>query len=91
MEARMCNRGKREFVQVLRLTEAFAETIVVAAALEAIRLGVIGFDAVKQLAIARVENRPARLDLSAYPWLPSLSVKTTSPADYLTLVSRAAA
>jgi len=91
MEARMGKRGKREFVQVLRLTEAFAETIVVAAALEAIRLGVIGFDAVKQLAIARVENKPARLDLAAYPWLPSLSVKTTSPADYLTLVSRAAA
>ena len=91
MEARMGKRGKREFVQVLRLTEAFAETIVVAAALEAIRLGVIGFDAVKQLAIARVENRPARLDLSAYPWLPSLSVKTTSPADYRELVSSAAA
>ncbi|MGD9540854.1 IS21 family transposase [Methylocystis sp.] len=91
MEARMGKRGKREFVQVLRLTEAFAETIVAAAALEAIRLGVIGFDAVKQLAIARVENKPARLDLAAYPWLPSLSVKTTSPADYLTLVSRAAA
>jgi len=87
----MGKRGKREFIQVLRLTEAFAETIVVAAALEAIRLGVIGFDAVKQLALARVENRPARLDLSAYPWLPSLSVKTTSPADYLTLVSREAA
>jgi transposase len=91
MEARMGKRGKREFIQVLRLTEIFAENIVVAAALEAIRLGVIGFDAIKQLAIARVENRPARLDLSAYPWLPSLSVKTTSPADYLTLVSKAAA
>lgn len=91
MEARMGKRGKREFIQVLRLTEIFAENIVVAAALEAIRLGVIGFDAVKQLTLARVENRPARLDLSAYPWLPSLSVKTTSPADYLTLVSKAAA
>ena len=91
MEARMGKRGKREFIQVLRLTEAFAENIVVAAALEAIQLDVIGFDAVKQLASAHVENRPARLDLAAYPWLPSLSVKTTLPADYLTLVSRAAA
>ena len=91
MEARMGKRGKREFVQVLRLTEAFAENIVAAAALEAIRLGVISFDAVKQLAIARIENRPARLDLSAYPYLPSLTVATTSPADYLALVSRAAA
>jgi hypothetical protein len=38
-----------------------------------------------------VENRPARLDLAAYPYLPSPSVKTTSPADYLALVSREAA
>jgi hypothetical protein len=83
LESRM---GKREFVQVLRLTEVFAEDIVVAAALDA-----IGFDAVKQLVVARVENRPARLDLAAYPYLPSVSVKTTSPADYLALVSREAA
>jgi hypothetical protein len=32
LEARMGKRGKREFIQVLRLSEAFAETIVVAAA-----------------------------------------------------------
>ena len=53
LEARMGKRGKREFVQVLRLTEVFAETVVVGAALDAIRLGAIGFDAVKQLVIAR--------------------------------------
>ena len=80
-----------QFIQVLRLTEVFAENIVVAAALEAIRLGVIGFDAVKQLAIAKVENRPARLDLSAYPYLPAANVATTQPADYLALLSREAA
>lgn len=91
LEARMGKRGKREFIQVLRLTEAFAETVVVAAAHEAIRLGAIGFDAVKQLAIARVENRPARLDLSDYPYLPAATVATTQPADYLALLSREAA
>ena len=91
LEGRMGKRGKREFIQVLRLSEVFAENIVVAAALEAIRLNAIGFDAVKQLVIAKVENRPARLDLSAYPYLPSPSVATTSPADYLTLISREAA
>jgi transposase len=37
-EARMGKRGKREFIQVLRLSDALAEHIVVAAALEAIRL-----------------------------------------------------
>ena len=91
LEARMGKRGKCEFIQVLRLTEVFPEAVVIGAALEAIRLGAISFDAVKQLVIARTENRPARLDLSAYPYLPSLSVKTTSPADYLALVSREAA
>jgi transposase len=91
LEARMGKRGKREFIQVLRLTEVFTETIVVAAALEAIRLGAIGFDAVKQLAVARIENRPARLDLSAYPYLPAANVATTQPADYLALLSREAA
>jgi len=91
LEARMGKRGKREFIQVLRLTEVFPEAIVVGAALDAIRLGAIGFDAVKQLVVAKLENRPVRLDLAAYPYLPSPSVKTTSPADYLALVSREAA
>jgi hypothetical protein len=91
MEARMGNAGRREFIQVLRLMEDFHQHHVEQAVAEALRLGAIGFDAVKQLVIARTENRPARLDLSAYPWLPSLSVKTTSPADYLALVSREAA
>jgi transposase len=91
LESRMGKRGKREFIQVLRLTEVFPETVVIGAALDAIRLNAIGFDAVKQLVVARVENRPARLDLSAYPYLPSPSVKTTSPADYLALVSTEAA
>jgi hypothetical protein len=91
MEARMGKRGKREFIQVLRLTEIFAETIVVAAALEAIGLGAISFDAVKQLAVARVERRPARLDLSVYPYLPAATVATTQPADYLAPLTKEAA
>jgi hypothetical protein len=45
----MGNRGKREFVQVLRLMEVFSEVIVATAALDAIRLSAISFDAVKQL------------------------------------------
>jgi hypothetical protein len=56
----MGNRGKREFIQALRLMEVFPETIVAAAALDAIRLGAIGFDAVKQLVIGRPFPEPAR-------------------------------
>src|SRR4030081_3223564 len=38
LEARMGNRGKREFIQVLRLIEVFPETLVAAAAPDAARL-----------------------------------------------------
>jgi hypothetical protein len=91
LEARMGNRGKREFIQVLRLMEALPAQIVAAAVTEAIRLGAIGFDAVKQIALSRVERRPARLDLKAYPYLPQTAVKMTSAADYAVLVPERAA
>ena len=91
LEARMGNRGKREFIQALRLIEVFPETLVAAAALDAIRLGAISFDAIKQLVIAKVEHRPANLDLGHYPYLPAANVKTTSAADYMVLVSGRAA
>jgi hypothetical protein len=65
--------------------------LVAAAALDAIRLGAISFDAVKQLVIAKVEHRPANLELGHYPYLPAANVKTTSAADYMVLVSGRAA
>jgi transposase len=91
LEARMGNRGKREFVQVLRLMEIFPESIVTAATTDAIRLGAVSFDAIKQLVITKVERRPARLGLDDYPYLPVANVKTTSAADYAALVSGRAA
>ncbi len=91
LEARMGNRGKREFIQALRLIEVFPEPVVAAAAMDAIRMGAISFDAVKQLVIAKVERRPANLDLGDYPYLPAANVKTTSAADYMVLVSGRAA
>jgi hypothetical protein len=91
LESRMGNRGKREFIQALRLMEVFPGTIAATAALDAIRLNAIGFDAVKQLVIAKMERRPACLDLDDYPYLPVANVKTTSAADYAVLVSGRAA
>lgn len=58
---------------------------------EAIHTGAIGFDAVKQIALARIERRPARLDLEAYPHLPRMEVKTTPAADYARLLPGMAA
>ena len=87
----MGNRGKREFIQILRLMEVFPATVVSTAVNEAMRLGAIGFDAVKQLVLARVEQRPARLDLARYPYLPGAHVRVTAAADYSVLLSRGAA
>jgi hypothetical protein len=53
---------------------------------EALRLGAIGFDAVKHLVLCRVERRPPRLDLEVYPYLPRAQVATTSARAYLDLL-----
>lgn len=91
LEARMGNRGKREFIQVLRLMEVFPEAAVAAAVTEAIKLGAPGFDAVKQLILCRIERRPPRLDVTAYPYLPKAHVGVTRAADYAALMSGRAA
>ena len=90
MEARMGAKGKREFIQVLRLMEVAPKDTVAAAATEAIRLGAVGFDAVKQVLLARIERRPPRLNLEAYPFLPITDVRSTRAADYAALAEIAA-
>jgi transposase len=87
LEARMGKRGKREFVQVLRLLEVFRAEDVLAGVQDAIVRGVIGFDAVKHLVLCRIERRPPRLDLTVYPYLPRTNVATTSAKAYLDLLS----
>ena len=91
LESRMGKRGKREFVQVLRLLENFSHQEVHRAVKDAIRLGAISFDAVKHLLLCRIEGRPPRLDLDLYPYLPRVSVKTTRATDYMALLSGRAA
>ena len=87
----MGRRGKREYVQVLRLLETFSQQEVHAAVRDAIRLGALSFDAVKHLVLCRLEGRPPRLDLELYPCLPRVRVSTTSAGDYMTLLSGRAA
>ena len=91
LESRMGRRGKREFVQVLRLLETFSGQEAHAAVKDALRLGALSFDAVKHLVMRRLEGRPPRLDLELYPYLPRVRVSTTCAGDYMTLLSGKAA
>jgi hypothetical protein len=90
MEARMLKMGRREYVQVLRLLETFGIDDLHAAVKRALKLGAVGFDAVKHLVLCQVEKRPPRLDLDIYPYLPRANVETTSTASYMSLMSEAA-
>ena len=90
-ESRMGRRGKREFVQALRLLENFSHQEVHHAVQDALRLGAVSFDAVKHLLLCHLEGKPPRLDLDLYPYLPRVSVKTTSATDYLALLPGRAA
>ena len=78
--------GKREYVQVLRLLETFELDDVHRAVQDALRLGAIGFDAVKHLVLCRIERRPPRLDLDVYPYLPQARVRATSAGEYMELL-----
>src|SRR3954451_12604950 len=89
LEARMGRAGKREYVQVLRLLESFRLEDVEAAVHQALRLGTIGFDAIKHLVLCRIERRPPKLDLTLYPYLPRAQVATTSAKAYMGLLGGA--
>jgi hypothetical protein len=87
MEARMIKAGRREYVQVLRLLESFDLDDLQVAVKNALRMGTIGFDAVKHLVLCQVEKRPPKLDLDVYPYLPRANVAATSAASYMCLMA----
>ena len=89
LEAQMGKQGKREFVQVLRLMEAFSADEVAVAVREAVARGAIGFDAVKHLVLCHIERRPPRLDMTVYPYLPRAHVAMTSAKTYMGLLTGA--
>jgi hypothetical protein len=86
MESRLGKRGRREYVQVLRLLETFAMGEVTAAVRQALLLRAISLDAVKHLVLCALEQRPPKLDLENYPHLPVAQVALTRAADYQALL-----
>ncbi len=54
----------------------------------ALRMGAVGFDAIKHLVLCQVEKRPPKLDLDVYPYLPRANVGTTSAASYMCLIGQ---
>ncbi len=90
METRLAKRGRREYVQVLRLLETFSLAEVTAAIRQAQLLQVISFDAVKHLLLCAIEQRPPKLDMENYPHLPAAHVALTRAADYQSLMSAGA-
>jgi hypothetical protein len=91
MEDAWQSMGRREYVQVLRLLETFSLDDLHVAVKNALKLGAVGFDAVKHLVLCHVERRPPKLDLDVYPYLPRANVATTSAASYMSLLSGDAA
>jgi len=87
LEARQGKAGKREYVQVLRLLERFEIDVLHLAVKDALRMGAVSFDAIKHLILCRVEQRPPRLDLDVYPFLPRTNITTTSAASYMSLLA----
>jgi len=85
----MAKRGRREYVQVLRLLETFTVQEVQKAIGQALVLRAISFDAVKHLLLCAIDQRPPKLDLENYPHLPAAQVALTRAADYNVLLAEA--
>ena len=90
LERRSGAQGKREYVQVLQLLERFDMTHLHEAIKDALIRRAISFDAIRHLVLCRVERRPARLDMTIYPFLPRTNIQTTRAASYAGLLSGAA-
>ncbi len=54
---------------------------------DAVARRLVGFDAVNHLLLARIEKRPAHLDMTRYPHLPQPLVAATRAGDYASLLT----
>ena len=87
MEGRLGKRGRREYVQVLRLLETFSLTEVTAGVRQALHLRAIAFDAVKHLVLLRYRAATAEAGLGGVPSSADCRVTLTRAADYQVLLA----
>ena len=87
LQIRMGKKGKREFIQVLRLMETFELGIVHRAIKDALHLGAIGYDAVNHIVLCRIEHCPPKFDLEVYLYVPKATVQTTNLGAYMGLLA----
>ena len=88
LEVRLGKKGKREYIQVLRLMEQFSMIEVQIAIEEALNIGAISFDAVKSLLLCLLEKKIPKLDLKRYPHIPTVDVQETAASEYTCLCQR---
>ena len=91
LESRMGRRGKREYVQVLRLLEHLLPAGGGCSGKGRPPAGSHQLRCGQTPGAVPIGGRPPRLDLELYPYLPRVRVSTTSAGDYMTLLSGRAA
>ena len=88
LEERMGVKGRREYIQVIRLLETFTIGQVEHAIVQAHQMGVIEVCAIKHLLLRTIQERPEILDMNAYPDIPLARVQATDVCAYLSLLSK---
>jgi transposase len=84
------NNGKREYIKVLRLLETFSLDEVTQGIIEAERIGVFSYEAIKHLILKQVEHKPSTLSLSDLERIQPVRVNKTSASDYNQLIGEPA-
>lgn len=86
LEHREGKRGKREYVKILRLLEAYGLDEVTKGIEEALSLGIFSQDGIKHLILAQIEGRPPSLNLLDFPNVPNACVEKTCAETYESLM-----
>jgi transposase len=88
LEGRLGKKGKREYVQILRLISDFSLNKVQRSINKAFQFNAISFDVIKHFILSEGEVSHDTIDIERYPHLKFVQVKSTKTSDYMSLLSR---